>query len=78
MPGPGRQVHAHRNGDEVTRMLIQIPDVLSREQVAHARRLLDAAEWVDGKVTAGHQSRAGQGQPADSEKAIRSRAKSAR
>ena len=37
-------------------MLIQIPDVLTAEQVAHARRLLDAAEWVDGKVTAGHQS----------------------
>lgn len=37
-------------------MLIQIPDVLSAEQVAHARRLLEAAEWVDGKVTAGHQS----------------------
>ena len=37
-------------------MLIQIPGVLSAEQVAHARRLLDEAEWVDGKVTAGHQS----------------------
>jgi PKHD-type hydroxylase len=37
-------------------MLVQIPDVLTAEQVAHARRLLDAAEWVDGKVTAGHQS----------------------
>jgi PKHD-type hydroxylase len=37
-------------------MLIQIPDVLSAEQVAHARRLLDAADWVDGRVTAGHQS----------------------
>jgi PKHD-type hydroxylase len=37
-------------------MLIQIPDVLSAEQVAHGRRLLDGAEWVDGKVTAGHQS----------------------
>ena len=37
-------------------MLIQIPTVLSAEQVAHARRLLDEAEWVDGKVTAGHQS----------------------
>ena len=37
-------------------MLIQIPDVLSRAQVADARRLLDAGEWVDGKVTAGHQS----------------------
>ena len=37
-------------------MLIQVPDVLTAEQVAHARRLLDAAEWVDGRVTAGHQS----------------------
>lgn len=37
-------------------MLVQIPDVLTAEQVAHGRRLLDAAEWVDGRVTAGHQS----------------------
>jgi PKHD-type hydroxylase len=37
-------------------VVLQIPDVLSVEQVAHARRLLDAADWVDGRVTAGHQS----------------------
>ena len=37
-------------------MLISIPDVLTPEQVAQARRLLDEAEWVDGRVTAGHQS----------------------
>lgn len=37
-------------------MLIEIPGVLSADQVAHARRLLDAADWVDGRVTAGHQS----------------------
>ncbi len=37
-------------------MLIQIPDVLTTDQVADARRHLDAAEWVDGRVTAGHQS----------------------
>jgi PKHD-type hydroxylase len=30
--------------------------VLTAEQVAQARRLLDQAEWVDGRVTAGHQS----------------------
>jgi PKHD-type hydroxylase len=30
--------------------------VLNAEQVAQARRLLDAAEWVDGRVTAGAQS----------------------
>ena len=37
-------------------MLLQIPEVLNTEQVAHARRLLDAADWVDGRVTAGRQS----------------------
>ncbi len=37
-------------------MLIEVPQVLTAEQVAHARRLLDAADWVDGKVTAGVQS----------------------
>jgi PKHD-type hydroxylase len=38
-------------------MLVQVPDVLSKEQVAACRRRLDAAAWVDGAVTAGHQSR---------------------
>ena len=37
-------------------MLLKIPNVLTPEQVAEARRLLDTAEWVDGKVTAGYQS----------------------
>jgi len=37
-------------------MLITIPNVLDAEQVAQARKLLDGAEWVDGRVTAGHQS----------------------
>jgi PKHD-type hydroxylase len=37
-------------------MLLTIPDVLSAEQVTQARQILDQAEWVDGKVTAGHQS----------------------
>ena len=37
-------------------MLLQIPDVLDPDQVAQARDQLDAAEWVDGRVTAGHQS----------------------
>lgn len=37
-------------------MLLHIPDVLTADQVADARRVLDAAEWVDGNVTAGFQS----------------------
>jgi PKHD-type hydroxylase len=37
-------------------MLIRIPDLLTAEQVAQARQILDKAEWVDGRVTAGHQS----------------------
>ena len=37
-------------------MLLQIPELLTAEQVAHARRLLEAADWVDGRVTAGRQS----------------------
>ncbi|HET7618760.1 MAG TPA: Fe2+-dependent dioxygenase [Vicinamibacterales bacterium] len=37
-------------------MLIQIPDLLSAAQVSEARQMLEAAPWVDGRVTAGHQS----------------------
>lgn len=37
-------------------MLLTIPDVLTPEQVALGRQLLDQADWVDGRVTAGHQS----------------------
>jgi PKHD-type hydroxylase len=37
-------------------MLLQIPDVLSPEQVARCREMLDASEWIDGKATAGRQS----------------------
>jgi PKHD-type hydroxylase len=37
-------------------MLLTIPDVLTSDQIAKARQLLDAADWVDGRVTAGHQS----------------------
>lgn len=39
-------------------MLIVVEDLLPKEQVAQCRRLLDNAEWVDGKVTAGTQSSA--------------------
>ena len=37
-------------------MLVRIPAVLSKAEVAHCRSVLEAAEWVDGKVTAGYQS----------------------
>lgn len=37
-------------------MLLHVPNVLTAEQVAECRRQLDAAEWVDGRVTAGYQS----------------------
>ena len=37
-------------------MLLHIPDILTAEQVAHCRQKLDQADWVDGRVTAGHQS----------------------
>ena len=37
-------------------MLLAIPDVLTSEQVKQARELLSAAQWIDGRVTAGHQS----------------------
>jgi len=37
-------------------VLLSIPEVLTAEQVAEARRLLDTADWVDGRVTAGTQS----------------------
>lgn len=36
-------------------MLLAIPNVLSPEQVAEARALLESADWIDGKATAGHQ-----------------------
>lgn len=37
-------------------MLLQIPDVLSAEQAAECRKKIERAQWVDGRVTAGHQS----------------------
>ena len=37
-------------------MLVHVPAVLSSDQVAECRRALAEADWVDGRVTAGHQS----------------------
>ncbi|MDP3659888.1 Fe2+-dependent dioxygenase [Phenylobacterium sp.] len=37
-------------------MMLQIPQVLTKAQVAQVRALIDAGEWVDGNVTSGFQS----------------------
>ena len=37
-------------------MLLQIPGVLAAQELAHCQRVLERAEWIDGRVTAGHQS----------------------
>lgn len=37
-------------------MMLQIPDVLSQDQVAQCRAILDAAPWTDGNVTSGFQA----------------------
>ena len=37
-------------------MMLHIPSVLTSDQVARVRGLIDAAEWVDGNVTSGPQS----------------------
>jgi PKHD-type hydroxylase len=37
-------------------VLIQIPQLLTREQVAEVRRAIDSAEWIDGNATSGQQA----------------------
>lgn len=37
-------------------MLIQIAEVFTRDEAASIRERLESAAWIDGKVTAGHQS----------------------
>ena len=37
-------------------MLLEIPGVLTPQQVARFRARLDGARWIDGNVTSGHQS----------------------
>ncbi|MEJ0041278.1 MAG: hypothetical protein WDM81_03190 [Rhizomicrobium sp.] len=37
-------------------MMVHIPAVLTAQEVAHCREVMSAADWVDGKVTAGEQS----------------------
>jgi len=37
-------------------MIVQVPNVLNPEQVERCRELMNRAKWIDGRVTAGHQS----------------------
>jgi PKHD-type hydroxylase len=37
-------------------MMVHIPKVLTAEQVARCRVVMEKAAWIDGRVTAGHQS----------------------
>lgn len=37
-------------------MLVTIPDVLTAEEVAHIRRVLESTPWQDGRTTAGDQA----------------------
>ncbi|MGN6309134.1 MAG: Fe2+-dependent dioxygenase [Xanthobacteraceae bacterium] len=37
-------------------MLVRIPNVLTPEQVRHCRDVMARAAWIDGRITAGHQS----------------------
>ena len=37
-------------------MLVKIENVLTKEEVAHCRSVLEGTQWVDGRITAGAQS----------------------
>ena len=37
-------------------MLVKVESVLTKEEVAHCRSVLEGTKWVDGKITAGAQS----------------------
>ena len=37
-------------------MIVHVPNVLNVEQLARCREIMKRASWIDGRVTAGHQS----------------------
>jgi PKHD-type hydroxylase len=37
-------------------MMLAIPDLLDKDEVARVRSIIDAGEWQDGNATSGHQS----------------------
>lgn len=54
-------------------MIISLPKLLSATQVSEAKTMLEAADWVDGKTTAGHLAKASKHNlqlPTDSQTAI--------
>lgn len=54
-------------------MLIQIPELINKDEVAQIRAVLDQEDWQDGKLTAGEQSatvKSNQQLQADSETAV--------
>jgi len=38
-------------------MIVQIPDILTKEEVAHCRQVLENSQWIDGAASAGEQAR---------------------
>lgn len=38
-------------------MLLPLPSLLSQDEVAEMRRVIDHADWIDGNATSGHQAR---------------------
>ena len=55
-------------------MMLQIPQVLTKDEVAECRAILDAGPWVDGNLTSGFQAaraKANEQLPQDSEAAQR-------
>ena len=65
LPGPpSRPLHrrapdgrsSSREPSRTDPMLLPIPKVLTEAQVARCRELMERATWVDGRITAGHQS----------------------
>ncbi len=37
-------------------MMLAVPDLLDKQGIARVRAIIDAAEWIDGNATSGHQS----------------------
>jgi PKHD-type hydroxylase len=37
-------------------MIVRVPNALNPEQIARCRQVMTRASWIDGRVTAGHQS----------------------